>query len=111
MSFIDPLYPIFLTTGFTVGFGHCIGMCGPIVLALPENQESKFQHMLGRLLYNFGRTVTYGLFGLFNLSTVVKTLIELIRYVCPPFIQNMVSILPLQRLWPAVCPIQAIAGS
>ena len=34
MSFIDPMVWVFLTTGFAVGFGHCIGMCGPIVISM-----------------------------------------------------------------------------
>src|SRR3989339_176954 len=30
----DTLVLVFLTTGFTVGFGHCIGMCGPVYTVL-----------------------------------------------------------------------------
>ena len=62
MSFIDPLYPIFLTTGFTVGFGHCIGMCGPIVVSLSLNLKSK-SLFLPHLLYNTGRIITYTVLG------------------------------------------------
>ena len=62
MSFIDPLYPIFLATGFTVGFGHCIGMCGPVVVSLSLNlKDEKF--LLPHLLYNAGRIITYSLLG------------------------------------------------
>ena len=43
--------------GFLGSF-HCIGMCGPIVLAIPSQTFGK------RLLYNIGRTITYGLMGL-----------------------------------------------
>lgn len=53
-------------TGFIIGLLgsiHCVGMCGPIALALPIGTESKFQLMVSRILYNLGRTVTYGLFG------------------------------------------------
>lgn len=60
-------------TGFIVGlFGslHCIGMCGPIVLALPVIGETKFSIFWGRLLYNIGRVVTYtamgAVFGIFG---------------------------------------------
>ena len=28
-------YFILFSSGFTVGFGHCLGMCGPLVLAIP----------------------------------------------------------------------------
>ena len=62
MSFIDPLYPVFLATGFAVGFGHCIGMCGPIVVSLSLNLKDK-NLLLPHLLYNSGRVVTYGVLG------------------------------------------------
>jgi sulfite exporter TauE/SafE len=62
MSFIDPLYLIFLTTGFTVGFGHCIGMCGPIVVSLSLNLKGK-NLFLPHLLYNTGRVITYTVLG------------------------------------------------
>ncbi len=53
-------------TGFLVGLVgsvHCVGMCGPIVLALPVVGESQFKILLGRVLYNLGRAVTYALMG------------------------------------------------
>jgi sulfite exporter TauE/SafE len=53
-------------TGFLIGlFGsfHCVGMCGPIALALPIGNQSNFQLVIGRLLYNLGRSLTYALFG------------------------------------------------
>jgi len=60
---------------FTIGLLgslHCVGMCGPIALALPTARKGKLKFLLGRLLYNFGRIVTYsiigGLFGLLGLS-------------------------------------------
>ncbi len=62
MSFIDPLYLIFLTTGFTVGFGHCIGMCGPIVVSLSLSRKGK-NLFLPHLLYNTGRVITYTVLG------------------------------------------------
>jgi len=62
MSFTDPLYLIFLTTGFTVGFGHCIGMCGPLVVSLSLNLKGKHL-LLPHLLYNTGRVITYTVLG------------------------------------------------
>jgi len=62
MSFTDFLYLIFLTTGFTVGFGHCIGMCGPIVVSLSLNLKGH-NPVVPHLLYNFGRVLTYTLLG------------------------------------------------
>jgi hypothetical protein len=39
-------------------------MCGPIALALPVNQKSPAQALVGRLLYNGGRIIMYALLGL-----------------------------------------------
>ncbi len=52
-----------LTLGFLGSF-HCIGMCGPIALALPLGRESKFKQVAGGVIYNAGRVFTYGIFGL-----------------------------------------------
>lgn len=52
----------FLSTGFAVGFGHCIGMCGPIVIALTLKSPEK-RRLLPHLLYNAGRIVTYTVLG------------------------------------------------
>ena len=46
-----------------VGSAHCAGMCGPLALALPRSERGKF--LLGRVLYNLGRVVTYMLMGAF----------------------------------------------
>ncbi len=46
-----------------LGSFHCIGMCGPIVLALPVAKTSKFKYFLSRLVYNLGRVVTYAAMG------------------------------------------------
>lgn len=48
-----------------VGSLHCIGMCGPIVLALPTNTKSSLTLIIGRTLYNIGRILTYSLMGAF----------------------------------------------
>jgi len=47
-----------------LGSFHCVGMCGPIALALPVHQYSPFKKYIGILLYNLGRVVTYSLLGL-----------------------------------------------
>lgn len=47
-----------------LGSFHCIGMCGPIALALPVHQYSFEKKLLGILLYNAGRVVTYTIIGL-----------------------------------------------
>jgi sulfite exporter TauE/SafE len=62
MSSIETLYIIFFTTGFTVGFGHCIGMCGPIVVSFSINLQEKGV-WVPNLLYHAGRITTYGVLG------------------------------------------------
>ena len=52
-----------LALGF-LGSLHCIGMCGPIALALPSQSKSKFSFYSGRILYNLGRVLTYSIMGL-----------------------------------------------
>jgi uncharacterized protein len=52
-----------LALGF-LGSLHCIGMCGPIALALPSQNKSKLSFYSGRILYNLGRVVTYSIMGL-----------------------------------------------
>ena len=42
---------------------HCIGMCGPISLALPLNRSSKLSILIGLIQYNFGRLLTYMIIG------------------------------------------------
>ena len=74
MSSIDPLYLIFFTTGLTVGFGHCIGMCGPIVVSLSLNLEGKTQ-FLPPLLYNTGRVISYSVLGAIMGATGSFTLV------------------------------------
>lgn len=46
-----------------LGSFHCIGMCGPIALALPVHHYSAFKKHIGILLYNLGRISTYTLLG------------------------------------------------
>lgn len=44
---------------------HCIGMCGPIALALPKTSgNDSIRFATGRIFYNMGRVVTYSLMGI-----------------------------------------------
>ena len=45
------------------GSFHCIGMCGPIALALPT-QQNRFNLFFSRIFYNTGRAITYAILGL-----------------------------------------------
>lgn len=47
-----------------LGSLHCVGMCGPIALALPLDRSSVTSQVTGVLLYNSGRIFTYSLIGL-----------------------------------------------
>ncbi|MBR9919624.1 MAG: sulfite exporter TauE/SafE family protein [Bacteroidetes bacterium] len=58
---------MFLITAFTVGlFGslHCVGMCGPIALALPFQGLSRGLIVQKMLQYHLGRSLTYAGLGL-----------------------------------------------
>lgn len=58
---------MFLIAAISIGFlgsFHCIGMCGPIALALPINNKSFAWRILSILTYNSGRIITYSVFGL-----------------------------------------------
>ncbi len=48
-----------------VGSLHCVGMCGPIAIALPITQKNKLLFLAGRIIYNVGRIISYALMGAF----------------------------------------------
>lgn len=55
-----------ILTAFFIGFFgsfHCIGMCGPIAIALPVPNSSNLSFFTGRILYNLGRVVSYSFLG------------------------------------------------
>lgn len=55
-----------LFTAFMLGVAgslHCAGMCGPLVMALPAVGSNPATQVVGRLAYNGGRILTYGLMG------------------------------------------------
>ena len=55
-----------ILSAFFIGFFgsfHCIGMCGPIAVALPVSKTSNLTFISGRLLYNLGRVFTYAVLG------------------------------------------------
>ena len=53
-----------LTMGLLSSF-HCIGMCGPIALALPIHKGSAWQRFAGLSVYNVGRAISYAMLGTF----------------------------------------------
>jgi len=58
---------IILTTAFLGSVGHCIGMCGGIVVAYSSSKidpKSSYVHQTAsHLAYNFGRVATYTMLG------------------------------------------------
>ena len=55
-----------LLSGFILGIAgsfHCVGMCGPIVLSLPSGNPRSISFVIGRVLYNSGRILTYTFLG------------------------------------------------
>jgi sulfite exporter TauE/SafE len=55
-----------VTAGLVLGLIsslHCIGMCGPLMLALPVRHLDKWKQVLTIFLYNTGRIMTYSLIG------------------------------------------------
>jgi len=57
----DSLYFLMFSSGLLGGFGHCIGMCSPIVAAYSLNLQSR--RYLPHLFYNLGRITTYAIIG------------------------------------------------
>ena len=52
-----------LSLGFLGSF-HCVGMCGPIALALPVPNSNNMLFFFGRIFYNIGRIISYSIMGL-----------------------------------------------
>lgn len=58
---------MFMLAAISLGFLgslHCIGMCGPIALALPVRDSTFMNVLRSSLLYNAGRAFTYAILGL-----------------------------------------------
>lgn len=55
-----------LASAFLLGLGgslHCVGMCGPLALALPGSGRNYWEDAANGLVYNLGRITTYGILG------------------------------------------------
>ena len=56
-----------ITIAFLGSFGHCIGMCGGIVIAYSSTkidpQDNKSEQAISHLLYSAGRITTYTILG------------------------------------------------
>jgi len=82
MSSTDPLLLVYLSTGFAIGFGHCIGMCGPLVVSFSISLTGRGVG-LPLLLYHCGRILTYtilgGIMGAAGSFTIIASSIESIQ--------------------------------
>lgn len=100
MDFITPL-----TIGL-IGSFHCIGMCGPIVVALPLKKHNLSAKIAGAILYNSGRVLTYSTLGiLFGLlgrgihlagfqqwTSILLGLVMIISVLFPLFFREKITI-------------------
>jgi sulfite exporter TauE/SafE len=66
---------LFLALGF-VGSGHCVGMCGPFVMAYTRREQNSWY---SHVLYGLGRATTYALMGFFvsNFGQVLQGILGL----------------------------------
>lgn len=68
-----------------IGSTHCIGMCGPLALALPVSSKSALERLFQSLVYNLGRVCTYAFYG--SLIGITHKLIV------PVVLQNQLSVI------------------
>lgn len=80
--------------GLASGF-HCIGMCGPLVMALPHGGSSQ-RFINGRLLYNLGRILTYTILGI--LFGLIGEVVNLVAYQSTVFLVTGIILLVLLLL-------------
>lgn len=64
---LGPDLGLSFTTGLLGGFGHCLGMCGPLIgtTVLDASRQSVGQKVGAQTLYHMGRISTYAWLGAF----------------------------------------------
>ena len=63
MMSLNAIFEIGFLMGL-IGSVHCIGMCGPLVMALPISQQTNFQKWQSILLYHAGKISSYTILGI-----------------------------------------------
>lgn len=66
-----------IALGLVTGL-HCVGMCGPLVLALPGKNQLLGRRWINRLNYHIGRSLVYALLG--SIAGVIGQGIELFTW-------------------------------
>ncbi len=60
----DSIYILMFSTGLFGGFGHCTGMCGPLIASYTISiQASPLDRLKPHLIYHSGRIMSYSLIG------------------------------------------------
>ena len=67
MMSLNAIFEIGFLMGL-IGSVHCIGMCGPLVMALPIAQQTNFQKWQSILLYHFGKITSYAIKNYFKIK-------------------------------------------
>lgn len=68
-----------------IGSFHCLGMCGPIAMALPIGYRTNSGRLAGGVIYNLGRVFTYSFLGLilglaggFLISSKIQNVVSIV---------------------------------
>jgi uncharacterized protein len=86
-----------------IGSFHCIGMCGPLALSLPLNNNSLQAKFIGALLYNAGRIITYTLLGfLFGLIGKSVALFGFQQWLSVILGSTIILLLVLPKFFPVI---------
>jgi uncharacterized protein len=108
---MDSLLLSALITGL-IGSLHCLGMCGPIALMLPQGSRSPVTFLFNRILYNLGRVITYSFLGAIcgilghlvamagfqRILSIAVGIIILLAILLPSKVANYISPRPLIEL-------------
>jgi uncharacterized protein len=91
-----------------IGSAHCIGMCGPLHLAIPAPKHTLGQRLRSSLLLNGGRVITYAfigaLFGLFGRGLQLAGLQQVVSI-------TMGAVILLSLLMPRLLKFRRLANS
>lgn len=102
-----------LLAAFMLGIAgslHCIGMCGPIALALPRGEGGVVSLVGGRVLYQAGRISVYMLLGMLaGLGGSIVAIAGYERYVSVIAGSLMIMAVVVQLLWhTSILPVERL---